>query len=332
MAKVVLHIGTHKTATTTIQDMFAHNAALLQARGLIYPRFNKITGHHGLVTDWGVGLPKLYALPGGSRANLRAVADQYGKGDHTVFLSSEEFSRGAEGKQVDFAEVRDLLAGFDEIEVVCVLREQWQFIQSVYLEVSKARLPPKPPEMVAAAIGKSMIEGLWTDYNLLYDHLLKAFAPEQIRFLDFDTCRRAPGGILGAMLAHLGSSVTAEELDLVNDGQSNRSPQSLPAWAASMITEPKLAPGWLIDCTTAAFGVEYGEKARPCLFTRAEMAKLTQHFAKRNTLLAERLAPVQPGFAISTTQPGETAVFREDVNSSYWLRCSRRVFAAKAKG
>lgn len=88
MAKVVIHIGTHKTATTTIQDTFSQNAKLLRQHGVIYPRLSRFTGHHGLVSDWG-RLPKVYDLPGGSKAALRQIANEHGAGDHTVFLSSE---------------------------------------------------------------------------------------------------------------------------------------------------------------------------------------------------------------------------------------------------
>ena len=70
MARAILHIGTHKTATTTLQDSFRLNAALLARRGLIYPQIDaRHSGHHGLVTDWNP-LPAVYHLPGGSMAAL----------------------------------------------------------------------------------------------------------------------------------------------------------------------------------------------------------------------------------------------------------------------
>jgi hypothetical protein len=331
MARVLLHVGTHKTATTTIQDMFAHNAPLLQAHGVIYPRMGRFTGHHGLVSDWG-RLPKVYAYEGGSRATLHRLGRAHGGEDGTLVLSSEEFSRGDAAARVDFDELRDILGQyFEQVDVVCVLREQWQFIQSVYLEVSKNRVPGRPGEFVWPSINRGMIEGLWTDYNLLYDHLRKAFDAERITLLDFDTARRANGGIVGAILALTGTGLAPEALDAVNDGMSNRSPKSLPTWAANVISEPRIAPGWLIDCATSAFHVEYGDDAKPCLFTRAEFDRLAQHFRPLNDRLQRRVAGVQPGFAITENRPDDRFVFRDDINQTFWLRCSRWVFNTAAR-
>ena len=62
MARVVLHIGTHKTATTTLQDTLATNRALLAEQGIVYPSIGRATGHHTLATHW-IDLPKVYYEP-----------------------------------------------------------------------------------------------------------------------------------------------------------------------------------------------------------------------------------------------------------------------------
>lgn len=327
MAKVILHIGTHKTATTTLQDMFALNADLLAQHGVIYPRLGKAAGHHGLVMDWNQ-LPKIYELPGGSMASLRRIADEHAAGEATVFLSSEEFSRGRQGARVDFAAVREALAGFDRIEVICVLREQWQFLQSIYLEVSKTRIPPRPPQFVAAMLQDDMAQGLWTDYNQLYDHLLTSFAPEEITFFDYAACCRAEGGILGHFLAYLGLPLRVEALEKVNDGRSNASSPALPTWAANIVSEPHLAPAWLIAAATGAFGAQFGDKARGVLWTRDEIAMLQAYATERNGRLAGRLAPVQPGFALQNRMPEPGDIHREDLRADFWMRCTRWTFAA----
>lgn len=331
MARLVLHIGTHKTATTTIQDMFAHNADLLAQHGLIYPRLGRFSGHHGLVMDWN-RLHPAYALPGGSRAALQSLVAAHAGAEGTVFLSSEEFSRGRPGGRVDFAELRALLAPFDEIAVICVLREQWQFIQSVYLEIAKSKPPPKPPALVETAIAESHVDGLWTDYNLLYDHLLTAFAPEEITFLDFAAMRAHPGGVVGAMLETLGTGLAAGALEPVNGGLSNPSPPALPAWAAALIAEPKVAPPWLVAAAVEAFRIEFGLEAASCLFSRAEYRQLDAHFAAANARLAARHAAVQPGFAIGRTPLPEEAdtrlVFRNAIGGKFWHRCTRTLFRA----
>lgn len=329
MAKIVLHIGTHKTATTTIQDTFAHNAVLLAEHGVIYPRLGTATGHHGLVMDWNHALPPVYVLPEGAIGTLRQITETYAGGDHTVFLSSEELSRGQPVSQPDFAAIREALTGFDRVEVVCMLREQWQFIQSIYLEVSKSRQPPRPPQIIDTVLLDDMVEGLWTDYNLLYDHLLQNFAPDEITFLDFDQCGKAPGGMLGAMLRHLGTTIDPARLVPVNDGRSNASPGALPTWASNVIAEPAAAPPWLIEAVTGAFAVQFGAGASSRIWTHEECRTLIGYAARCNSRLAERLAPWQPGFALTRTDARvRSGIFREDLPIDFWMRASRWVFAA----
>ncbi|QCP88304.1 hypothetical protein EYE35_21770 (plasmid) [Cereibacter sphaeroides] len=328
MARVVLHIGTHKTATTTIQDMFAHNADLLRQHGVIYPRLSRVAGHHGLVMEWNK-LPDMYALPQGSIETLKQLARDYARVPGTLVLSSEEFSRGKPGAQVDFRAMRELLSDFESVSVVCVLREQWQFMQSIYLQASKERQPPKPSTMVDSVLRRDMTDGLWIDYNLLYDHLLSAFAPEEITFLDFDACRRHRDGVLGAMLDTLGCGLPASSLQVVHDGLSNVSPLALPTFAACVITEPEQAAPWVIDCATGAFRIEYGEEARSCLWTYPEFQQLFAYAKERNGRLSERRKAVQPEFRIAESDPEEKRVYRDGLNTSFWIRCSRWIYRAR---
>jgi hypothetical protein len=331
MSKVVLHIGTHKTASTTIQDTFWANADLLAQHGLIYPRIahETITGHHGLVFDW-ARLPEGYRLPQGSRQALREIADRHAGGSDTVFLSSEEFSRGDPKATVDFGEVRQLLSDFDEIEVICFLRPQWQFLQSIYMEVSRNRLPVRPPQMVEPVIATGMFEGLWIDYNSLLDQLERHFAPEEITFADFNSCRAVPGGILAYLLWHLEIDLDVAELKLVNGGASNVSPMPLACWMANMLSEPKTAPPWLIAQVTRALEAHFGPDMKPSLFTRPELVRLHKHFEARNALLQQRRSKVQPDFAVVDKDRTGLSVFRNAIPSAFWVRFCRSMVAQRS--
>jgi hypothetical protein len=329
MARVVLHIGTHKTATTTIQDLFRHNAAILARHGLIYPALDpRHSGHHGLVMDWNP-LPAVYELAGGSVAALRRIAAEHAAGPGTVLLSSEEFSRGAAGARVDFRAVRRALAGFDRVEVLCVLREQWRFLQSVYVELSKYRPPPRPVHLVAEALQTGLAEGLWLDYGALYDHLLTAFAPDEITFLDFGRAARGPGGIAGAVMRELGLPAGPEVLEPLGDGRANVSMPPLAVWGACLVAEPRPPPDWLVSAMSGALEAGTGQSAgQACLWTRGELAALQDFAARQNRLLCDRHAPWQPGFTIGSSSPTPGAVYREDLTSDFWLRGARWVFAA----
>lgn len=325
MSKVVLHIGTHKTATTTLQDTFYANADLLAKHGVVYPRFSETgayTGHHGLVPNWDA-MPKTYALPRGRDAVFDDLVSRYKDTDTVLFLSSEEFSRQRSMRELH--SVRDALSGFDSIEVICTLRTQWQFLQSVYLEVSKTRVPSRPPQLVTPVIESGTYEGLWVDYNSLLDRLEEVFAPENITFFDFDTCRRSEGGILGVFLRHLGVPVDPSVLEQVNGGVSNRSPVALASWAANILTEPRVAPSWLVKTCEDSLKAEFGKDLKACLFTREEFRMLQEHFEARNDVLRDRRAPYQPDFAISAADVASPTLFRGGINSSSWVRMSRRI-------
>lgn len=331
MSKVVLHIGTHKTATTTIQDMFHQNAPLLEQHGLIYPRMGRVTGHHGLVYDW-LNLPKVYQPDTTSLDAYSDIAEEYAHRDVTVFLSSEEFSRDNPGAAVDFAAVRERLAPFDEIEVICILRTQWQFMQSIYLELSRRNNPPRPSKISKPAIDNGMSMGLVVDYNLILDRLEKNFAPEEITLLDFNACGRAEGRIIGYLLRHLGVDLKADALELVNGGLSNVSPHPLASWVSNIMAEPKTAPDWLLASATTAFEEEVGLDATPCLFTQSEFAQLEKHFAPLNARLAERRSAVQPDFKITPPNAEAIKLYRNQVQSPIWAKLARVLVLDRMNG
>jgi hypothetical protein len=326
MSKVVLHIGTHKTATTTIQDTFWHNASRLLAAGVVYPCYGRITGHHGLVFDWAT-LPDVYRLPGGSRAALRALSKAHGDSDRTVFLSSEEFSRASPKAQTDFAEVRDLLSGFDRIEVVVTLRIQWQFLQSIYLEVSKKRGIARPPILVGQCINRGEFAGLWTDYGKLYDHLRQWFEPSEIHLVDYEVARRRPGGILGYYLDHLGTGLVPADLKPVNGGTSNVSADPLASWAANLIAEPEVAPVSLVERSAAQLKALYGENMRSCLFSKPEFERLDAWSGESNAALAERVAAVQPGFRLENPDRSAITHYRDSVSGDFWIAYCRSLYS-----
>lgn len=322
-SKVVLHIGTHKTATTTIQDTFWENADLLAEHGMIYPRMGRAKGHHGLVRDW-AHLPEVYALPDGSRAALKRINDAYAHQPVTVFLSSEEFSRADPAGATNFGEVRALLSDFDEIEVLCTLRTQWQFIQSIYLEISKKANPPRPPHFCESAIKNGMTAGLWADYGMLLDKLEETFVPEEIAFFDFDTVVKAPGGIIGTYLRHLGVPLEAEALIPLPGGAANVSLPALVSWAANMLAMPHKAPDWLTGQVEEVMVEHMEGPVRTCLFTRKEFGKLEAHFAPRNARLQERRAKVQPDFALTEPDIERLRLFRDTMPSAIWTKVARQ--------
>lgn len=342
MARVILHIGTHKTGSTLIQNSFAANRTLLARHGVIYPEIGRATGHHSLLTRW-LTLDPYYHTPEAPLALWRDLG-RHARSDSTLVLSSEEFSRG--NRPVNLAEVRDLLAPFDRIEVVCFLRDQMSFLQSIQLEMAKKRAVAGFSALLEGAHKTGYASGLHIDYGGLYDQLLGAFAPDQIRFVDYGQARRAPGGVLGTMLALCGADLVAEALkppEGPNALVANISPDPLATWAAGLMAAPEAPTPALIAQIRTVLDEVFGKGRPSMLYTRAEYRALAAHVAPLNTAFEARLAGVQPGFALSPPDPDPNnlpppqkpgtntgkppgPIWREDMGQGFWVKFARELY------
>lgn len=327
MARLILHVGTHKTATTTLQETFHRNRALLRKHGVIYPELGRRAGHHGLVTPW-FEMPEVYDLGSPAKAVWQEIVQRHAKDDATVLLSSEEFSRGNRSRRVDFAELREMVSDFDEVQVLCVLREQAAFLQSIFLEISKLPRQMGWREFYDKAMKARFASGLFLDYNQLYDHILAGFAPEEIAFLSYDTAIRTEGGVIGQVLAMTGAPLTPDDLDL---GESaNISPDPLSFWAARMVTAGQPITPELMAVVTEAVHRQFGEDCRTTIFSTAELRAVIKHFSAANRRFVERVAEVQPEFSLPPSRLTENHVDRGQLNAGFWMRVARMVYAGQA--
>jgi hypothetical protein len=316
MARVVLHIGPHKTGTTALQNLFWQHSAALARRGLHYPRLPYAhTGHHGLVTDWGTHLPQTYRLPAGSRVALRQIARDFAGRKGTVLLSSEEFSRADPAQQVDWRQVFEDLSGFETIEVLCVLRTPWQMLQSLYAEVSRRKSPPRPPDLVRMALEHRRFDGVFLDPAALVRWLAQHFSAQHIHLIDYHTACVGEGGLGAAVQRVLGVKPLA-----VGAESSNRSPRPLAHWMANLLSEPATPSPGLVSWVEGQFA----HAPRQCLFTRAELASLRAGFSN----CAAELADMIPGFRLSDPDPAPETLFREDIGVAFWKDVARNLAAA----
>jgi len=325
MARLILHVGTHKTATTMVQDRLSTNRKLLAEHGVIYPKLGRHSGHHALLSDW-ISLPAGYEVEGGGLAGLEKLAQRYQFTDQTLFLSSEEFSRGGgAGGQVDMAALRRVFSGFAQVCVICLLRPQWQFLQSVYLEIGRSRIPARPPEIVKTAIETGMVDGLWCDYKALYKHLRTGFCSNEISFLGYEQASQAKGGVLGEVFKKAQMQISADRFRPEKKGGSNISPTALPRWAAFTIAGGQSVSPKLQCAVDAAFAIEFGAERQNCVFSRTEVADLSRHFKRKNAYLGARIQAACPDFQLGEMVPDNTAIYREDMGGDFWLRAARRI-------
>ncbi|MCC6006118.1 MAG: hypothetical protein JJU40_00390 [Rhodobacteraceae bacterium] len=318
MGRVILHVGLHKTATTTLQDTFFLNRSLLARHGLYYPRIGRARGHHALAADW-VALPPPLRLRHGTaptRARLARLAARPGV---TLFLSSEEFSRAGPAS-VDFAALRAHFPPEVELRALCLLRGQVALLQSIWLEVARNRRPLPLAPFLRTALEEGRADGLFLDFTELDAHLRRGLPPGAITYASLEEARAHPGGVIGWHLAHLGLSHLAPRLRPWADGRSNPSPEPLAAWVAGALSAPA-PPGPGLVAAMAAL-LPHGE-ARSCLFSRGEVAALRRRFAPANAALARQLAGRQALPALPLEGPAPGALHREDLTAPFWIRLAR---------
>ncbi len=148
MRRAILHIGTEKTGTTTLQYFLSQNRAELAARGFLYPRFCGAVNHVGLAVysldparrdsiqeAFGVTTQADVAP---FRARQREAAQDELAVPATVIFSNEHcHSRLTTASEVET--LRDFLAEFfDEVRICVYLRRQDQLAVSSYSTHLKA--------------------------------------------------------------------------------------------------------------------------------------------------------------------------------------------------
>lgn len=149
MPQIILHIGTHKTATTSIQQFLRHHDATLAERGVFYPNYTLIGkgshyAHLGMVNALS-GRHKSYSTDTARKffAKVRERAADF----DTTIISAEPFYRHVDNKPGDspyytqeeywplrqayIDKVQDI---FGDAQVVVVFRRQMDYAQSLYQE------------------------------------------------------------------------------------------------------------------------------------------------------------------------------------------------------
>lgn len=329
MSRIILHIGTHKTATTTLQRALHANRAELEKHGIIYPHTPPSTGHHILAADWidPIFPPGSdFTMPeGGPTRMWKNIADAHAKSDRTVFISAEAFSRGAP-KRMDMKAFRSLVERFDRIEVVCVLRDQLSYLQSVYMQLLKNRMPQPFPAFFNESLASGMAAGVWLDFGALYDHVLTGFPAEEIRFMSFNDLKTHPDGVVGAMLDLIPGAPNPSSFQQVNGGQSNVSPDPLGGWTACCISTPQRAKPGLIAKTTEILKTEFGEGCRTMLYTAKEVERMIAHFTPMNEEFERRVRLVQPEFRFPELKSRFTDIGRDQIKDKFWIRLARDLY------
>ncbi|MDC1065085.1 hypothetical protein OAQ86_01550 [Candidatus Pseudothioglobus singularis] len=134
--KLFIHIGLHKTGTTTFQTFLHLNRNALLKAGVFYPEMGEHESH--------------WVLPNQLVRNNWDYVEDFMKSSfqtakkenvETVFISSEDFELFLfEGFRASQLENLAYEIGYSSISWACILRNQWDYFNSLYSQLSKQQV------------------------------------------------------------------------------------------------------------------------------------------------------------------------------------------------
>ena len=167
MRKFFIHIGTHKTGTTSIQHLLDSNRSALLQRGCFYPRTGRPTnlpGQHNFA--WELSGDRRFRNEYGTIDELvREIKER----SEDVILSSEDFECSLHcGSR--FSEFISLLrsSGF-LVTVILYVRNQVDYLPRIYLTLLHFGLKAPFAEVLAAVLDSGQIR--WREWVLDFDYL-----------------------------------------------------------------------------------------------------------------------------------------------------------------
>ena len=192
MTTIYLHIGTHKTGTTALQNFLFRNREELLSKGFLYPKSARpggSRGHHNLA--WSVKKAKRYDPLAGSWKEIQKEINRLSPDN--VVLSSEEF------EIKDFDRVSLVKSHLERYrtKIVVYLRRQDDFFQSVYVQNVKGGISLNIHEFIQ----KIQYRG---DYYELLKPWRDLFGKENIIVRIYEKEKLANGGLYEDFMSSVG--------------------------------------------------------------------------------------------------------------------------------
>jgi len=220
---LILHIGLHKTGTSSIQATLAANRDLLYGRGLLFPAF--LPANHSLFfyNAFSERAENYHAnlRLGCSKDDIRKTADQQlaklqkaiadFKGP-TILLSGEDACTLRPQEVLSVRRKLDQLAQGLIYRILLYTRHPVEFASSAIQENVKGNgmtVEDSKALRITNTVGK---------IGKIYDAWADAFGDEAIEFRSFETTRSADGGLIGSFFSTLGIPVDGLQIHHANSG------------------------------------------------------------------------------------------------------------------
>lgn len=327
MAKIVLHMGAHKTATSYLQGAFYRNRKLLEHHGLHYPHIGPNNAHHALAAQWIAinDIPQSFYDRRGPAGLWDDLIADYATRPGTLFLSAENFSR-VHPERIDMAGLAERLSAFEAVKIVYTMRRQVDLVPSVWAQIAKVNHMPSIWAFMRTVFEERRAKGVPVDHHMVYQSLLAGFAPDQIHLLDYSAFRSHPGGALGVFLDLLDCGLRATDLQPPSEEEANISPDPLALFVAGVVTADGSRPPAPALVSEMAKALDEILGRPRTLLARHEYAKLHDRFREGNQRLVERVQPYQPGFAFAEGTAPEGLAYRDDLDAEAWMKIASAVY------
>tara|TARA_R110002012_G_C11597668_1_gene606964 strand:- start:179 stop:1342 length:1164 start_codon:yes stop_codon:yes gene_type:complete len=214
MKKLILHVGFHKTATSSIQSTLANNRLILNGQGFEYPSFNRhgdeIINHSIPFYSVFCEEPKLYHIniKNGDNNNIEEANNDYSTQiehsldtERDVIISGEDISMLSEKKL--FALKNYIVGKGYQLKVFCCVRRPYPFTCSELQEQIKS--------------GNGTLENILVPRKSEYVKKLMRVFGDVVQFSNFEDDCKADIGVVATFLRRIG--VRSEDIELQNSNE-----------------------------------------------------------------------------------------------------------------
>ena len=277
MRKLLLHIGAHRTATSSIQSFLHLNADALIDRGVLYPFGVKRHLKQANAVFSG-------ELPAAVLAEtLVKRAESKGKPIDTVILSDEDICM-----RTDLSVFKGLSSQFD-IKVVFSLRRQDLWLESWYLQNIKWQWNRSLSHITLDEFMVRRAEFFWVDYHRYVGHLETVFGRDNVVLGVFER-GQMPGGPVAAFCRMAG---IGEIAGLTAAPHINSSHSALISEVMRCLPLDEAPPSFRATLEQACAAVDRRldktpEEESTLLLGHDQRAELLAQYAPGNAAIAQR--------------------------------------------
>lgn len=277
-ARVVIHIGWHKSASTFLQEgFFREVGANYQPLAAFPPGFSRPAGADGLID-------LVEAQSGFDAEKLRQLlAPPAGSPSSLTIISHEEISGHPHGYALidPFTSARNLAAAFPDAKIVAITRNQFDYILSLYCY--RVAVRGHESRSLARFVSEELEAGLLNhlQYDRLIREYIRLFGLDNLLVLPMEMLRTNPQRFFDSLSAFIDCTPRASPASRAAN-ESTRQASTLALWrAANFIFSAALKLLLLLQGQNPADHAPDKRKIYPFLRLRYRYYSFKRHWTGR---------------------------------------------------